>query len=1026
MATISKFAGTVSQTTGGHYVTFSNLSNIRNSTSGSWAVSSVLIQGKGENKNRPSSISCTNFGFNLPVGAEVKKVKVLYRYRKVAGSDYSSKYPKRICNIPAPTISLLGVSGQSGKGVSPTTTMTTNTKTFNVAGKVSRTQVNSSGFGVKINWPTNTNKWNGYLRVSYVKIEVEYVLSSYGVSVKKVSGGYNNEDYTVELSISNRNSTSYNPSLTLSSPSGFSFKSSSGTGSLVQNSARSFTWDPKLGSNVGTSSINVVFDVDVTYPSGQSSYSGTFSLSESLNGASNSHTAVITERPPSEQEEEEEGSKTITDEDSIPNVSDFIDVVVNEEVDVYLEELKEKIMALHPGSDVDELSAMPFIFPINPSGEIIFPTTSNWESPLHLQNNVFTYYDNGEYINNYYWMINELDASTLVCSELGIYAIIIYDSLTTPIPEDRYYSSYGEETPLAVIHIKCKPDEDDLTIPNFTVLEPSEEELNRLGDGYPYVVQSDMKHTTEDEYQRDWYKNNRIGVFNNAITENITITTETDPETGEVTETITDTTDYENLTTTEIIENAEYWSESIAGLNEYDNVECEFTYNEDYPLYLIFTGDYPETTTYGYDMGSITYNNPSITEKTVYKEREQTGNYPVPIGSLIDDSDSAELTIPTLNTSTPVILYGLPLDDGYGNTDTMHIRGMSITGTIEQSDELVLSAKLTTPQGISGTRTIVINDQDTTIDSDNEFTIGGLGDLWGFTQAEMQNLDDWELELTVSNLLNDGDANINLTDVMITFYTETIDQQLINIKVQNEDLSFYGAFVENVEIPEGLETDTDFLTIDGTDTNDAYRQNIREKTIELELSIGECDLETSTLLLRQLTALLVNEKDAYNRPIPKTIEFSHYPDVYYEYIMKDALDITQDMGAYKIKAKLVVPAGTSYSNDTKTTNITGFVQGVASVNPVITVKPQADQITITETVTQQSFTMGYSGDWQTGIVEIDCEDRKAYLKTNEDDTTPVDISKYVDFQSDWFRLKGEYSFTGAGCVIRTVEYLERW
>ena len=1025
MATISKFAGTVSQTTGGHYVTFSNLSNIRNSTSGSWAVSSVLIQGKGENKNRPSSISCTNFGFNLPVGAEVKKVKVLYRYRKVAGSDYSSKYPKRICNIPAPTISLLGVSGQSGKGVSATTTMTTSTKTFNVAGKVSRTQVNSSSFGVKINWPTNTNKYNGYLRVSYVKIEVEYVLSSYGVSVKKVSGGYNGEDYSIELSISNVNRTSFNPSLTLSSPAGFSFKSSSGTGSLVQNSARSFTWDPKLGSNVGTSSINVVFDVDVTYPSGQSSYSGVFTLSESLNGASNSHTAVITERPVTSDETAPDAPPSITADDNTPVLTEWHKVKLEGEI--------------IPNLDVDSLHSHNacFAFPVTSDGTLILneedtPILGGTDSSFNV-----TTYDStrelhmGTDLTKPYFEEGDLWFSS---ESTGLFVLFIYssDNARNPHWEDyypqggSYHRGFCNDTPDISYFFEVMPDDDDLSVPNFTVLEPSEEELDRLGDGYPYVVQSDMKHTTTDTYKRNWYKNNRVGVFNNAISENITITTETDPETGEVTETITDTTDYDNLTQTEIIENAEYWSESIAGLNEYASVECEFTYNEDYPLYLIFTGDYPETTTYGYDMGSITYNNPSITEKTVYKERETNGNYPVPIGSLIDDSDSAELTIPTLNTSTPVILYGLPLDEGYGNTDTMHIRGMSITGTIEQSDELVLSAKLTTPQGVSGTRTIVINDQDTTIDSDNEFTIGGLGDLWGFTQADMQNLDDWELELTASNLLNESDANINLTDVMITFYTETIDQQLINVKVQNEDLSFYGAFVENVEIPEGLETDTDFLTIDGTDTNDAYRQNIREKTIELELSIGECDLETSTLLLRQLTALLVNEKDAYNRPIPKTIEFSHYPDVYYEYIMKDALDITQDMGAYTIKAKLVVPAGTSYSNDTKTTNITGFVQGVASVNPVITVKPQADQVTITETVTQQSFTMGYSGDWQTGIVEIDCEDRKAYLKTNEDDTNPVDISKYVDFQSDWFRLKGEYSFTGAGCVIRTVEYLERW
>ena len=1025
MAVISKFAGTVSQSTGGHFVSFSNLSNIRNSTSNSHAVSSILIQGKSENKNRPSTISCKNFGFNLPAGAEVQKIKVVYRYRKAVGSDYSSKHPKRVCNIPAPSISLLGVSGLSGKGVSATTSMTTSTKTFNVAGKVTRAQVNSSNFGCKLDWPTNTNKWNGYLRVSYVRVEVEYNLSQYGVSVKKVSGGFNGEDYTVELSISNVNRTSYNPSLTLSSPVGFTYKSCKGTGSLVQNSARSFTWNPKLGSNVGTSSINVVFTPSVTYPSGQSSYSGVFSLSESLNGASNSHTAVITEKPVTSDETAPDTPPSITNKDNTPILTEWHKVKLEEEI--------------IPNLDVDSLHShnVCFAFPVTSDGTVILneedtPILFGIDSSYDL-----TTYDStkevhiGTDLSKPYFEEGGLWFSS---ESTGLFVLFIYSSDDSRYPywEDYipqagvYHRGFCNDTPDITYFFEVRPDEDDLTVPFFSILEPSEEELNRLGDGYPYVVQSDMKHTTSDSYERDWYKNNRIGVFNNPITDNITVTETTDPETGETTETVTDSTDYTSLTSQEIIENAEYWGNTLTDVNQYESIETQFTYDENYPLYIIITGDYPEAEDYNYTIGSVSFTSPCIIEKSVYKEREPSGNYPVPINSLILDTDSAELTIPTLNTSTPVVIYGLPLPDGYGNTDTMHIRGIMITGTIEQSDELVLSAKLTNHQGVSGTRTTVINDYDTTIDSANEFTLGGLGDLWGFTQAETTNLDDWELELTVSNLLNDTEANINLHNIQLTIYTETIQKQVINAQINDEDLSFYGAFIDNVTIPEGLKTDTNFLSIDGTDTNDAYRQNIREKEITLELSIGECDLPTSTVMLRQLTTLLVNDKDQYNRPIPKRVSFSHYPDVYWEYVMEDALDISQEAGAYSIKAKLTIPAGTSYSNETISTNITGFVQGVAAVNPVITIKPQAAEVTLTETVSKQAFHIGYSGNWQEGIVEINCEDRKAYLKTNEDDTNPIDISKYVDFNSDWFNLKGEYSFSGAGCVIRTVDYLERW
>ena len=69
----------------------------------------------------------------------------------------------------------------------------------------------------------NTNNYEGTMVLSYVNITVSYKVPSYTVSVKRASGGYNNEEYAVECSISNKNLTSYNPSLTLSAPAGFSF-----------------------------------------------------------------------------------------------------------------------------------------------------------------------------------------------------------------------------------------------------------------------------------------------------------------------------------------------------------------------------------------------------------------------------------------------------------------------------------------------------------------------------------------------------------------------------------------------------------------------------------------------------------------------------------------------------------------------------------------------------------------------------------------------------------------------------------
>jgi len=1011
MASTTKYAGTVTQTTGGHYVSFDYLSNIRNAAEDSHAVSSVLIQGKSETKNRPSTISCTGFNFNLPLGAEPTKIIVEYRHRKNTGSDYSSKYPKRVLNIPAPTISLLGVSGFSAKGVAPTTTMKTNTKTFNVKGKITRAQLNSGNFGCRINYPTNTNKWNGYLRVSYVRVRVEYVLSDYTVKVDAVDG-YNQEPFDVTLRVSNKNLTRYNPTLTLTTPVGFSYNSYEGTGKVTRVNNTTYRWEPMVGGS-GSSNVTVRFTPSVTYPSGSDVFTGTFTLSESLNGANASKTVSIRERPVTSDETAPDSAPIITDDDNVTVPIKWVKTLVNEEITTSLENVITK-----PYCGI-------FSFPCNGRGEPLFLERDTWTQFKDLVHGnywrVITVYNPNYGYTGSSILSERVNDILIRGNNVGKYVVYYFGMDRSTMGT---WKAFKDLTPDISYFFEVVPEEEDLTIPNFTFIEPTEEELDRLGTGYPYVLQSDIKHTTSDTYERDWYKNNRLAVFNNAIEDNITITETTDPETGEVTETVTDSTDYENLTPSQIIENAEYWSNAPTTVNEYNNLECEFTYNENYPLYLIFTGDYPETTTLGYDMGTITHNNPAIIEKQVYKGREPTGNYPEPISNLLDEN-IAETSIPNLDTTETIVLYDFPLDEDYGTDETHSIRGIEVTGTIEQADEMVLSAKIVSPSGETGERTIIINNQDT-IDSQTEFRFGGLGDLWGFQTTDLTQLGDWEVQIFANNILLEEEANLNFGDIRIGFYIEQLQEQLINVKVNGEDLSYYGAFIEDVEIPEGLDTDTSFLSIDGTDTNDAYRQNIREKEIELEMSIGECDLQTSTDMLRQLTKLLVNEKDEYNRPIPNTIEFSHYPDVYFEYIMTDTMDISTSAGAYTIKAKLTIPAGTAYSKQNTSTNITGFVQGIASVNPVISLKAQDNVITLQETVTGQKFTIGYDGDWQTGIVEIDCEERRVYHKTNEDDTEPTDLSKYVDFNSDWFNLHGEYNFNASGCTVRKVEFTERW
>lgn len=983
MASKTKYAGSISQTTGGSFASFSNLNNLKNNADNSWATTST-IKGKSGSPNEPSTLSFSNFGFNLPVGAEPTRVIVTYRHKRSGG-----------CNVPAPIITLLGTGSNtfSTRGSAPTGSMVTHEYKC-TTGKITRTQVNSSGFGVRLDYPKNTNSGEGTVSLSYVRVTVEYKTSSYSLQLGKVSGGYNEEQYVLEASISNVNFTSYNPSVTLSAPSGFSFSRGSGSGSFSRVNARTVVWNPKLSGKVGTASCRFVFDVSVTFPVGVDSYSGTFSLVESLNSTTKNHTAVITKRPVTD-EEAGTGDETIDMDEEKTYSDEIVFTPKGESYQCVITLTDEEI------AQIEDNSMYAFAVVPNSNYE---QTSFNYSDKLRVlyDPNNDTYYI-GRSIQGLYLKNNNYVLDTLLVFDENEYVSDLPTELSILLLNRDWGS--GTITSSDIIrNIKVNVIPNDLTIPYFSILEPSEEELNRLGNGYKYIVQSDMKNTTTDTYTRNWYKNYRIGVYNNEII---------------------GVDDYTTLTNEQIYTNAQYWSDDVAGLNTYNNVECEFTYNEDYPVYVIITGDYTEATTYNYNIGEISFTEPSIIQKDYYNSREPNGNYPIPILETIGNDDTAQLIIEAQRESTPIILYNFPVGDDFGTNENYAIRGIQVNANIEQTDPLSITAKLVNPDGETGTRSIILDSTDVDTDSNITFEIGGLGDLWSFSPVQLTNLKTWEIHLSANNLLNNTEATINFNNLTVTFYLETIDQQLIGVKIEDENLSAYGAFIDTVNIPEGLNTDTSFINVNGTDINDAYRQNIREKTIEIGFNINECDLKTSTDMLRQITKLLVNEKDQYNRPIPKTITFTHYPKDYYEYIMETPLEITNEISGYNVKAKLTIPAGTSYSIHDTITNTVGYVQGLAAIKPVITIQPNKPNIEIKETLTGQTFNIGYNGDWNNKIVMIDCDNRRVLLKTDDEDEG-LDISKYVDHNVDWFRLYGEYSFEGVNCIIRTVTFNERW
>ena len=1141
MTTLTKKPNKATQITGSSYRKFDNLDNVKNTVSGSYAISDGTITSKSDNRPTPSPVSLLDFRFNIPSNAIVKRIIVHYRHSKRGLCDGKMcKNAVHVCNIPAPVISLWEASSSGGgaskiaskKGVAPPKDTGAH-YTLEFKGLWDASVVNNKGFSVDLEYKSNTNKHTGYVLLSYVYLSIDYYVPVFSVSCGSANTDkvYNNQEYRLRMSLSDANLTGKTANVNISVPIGWSYKDFKGNGRVVKVSNQSLVWYPDMPKGTGYSSFQqsaaavlaeLVFDVSVSFASGSDSYTGQFSAFLTGSSSPVTHNAIVYKPVPVQEETAPETPVPI-DESEETVAIEWQKVTVNTPISLNItsDELsKYSTRTLH-------------VFPVNANKELQF-LEKNTDAYIYTkyegggsEEGWHDRYSGGGYIGwvkNNIFKRNQIEYQNVRFTEIGLYCVLFYGGFNVAKNSDYHENSesvaQGTGEFYKYVYFMVIPDESSLTTPFMSILKPSEEECNRLGDGINYILQSNLQLTTEESYVRDWYRNFRIGVFNNKIEENcstyyLQAGTETS-FTGEIRlsskyditdgylkiksdnpltlirnknryyqitsnwtnvplvedyisiiefaqdsksicnliiqqytsdDTLVDTlyyriefnaeediplreveedsTDYNNLTKQEIFTNAEYWANTTAGLNTMNEVTTLFTYNKDYPLYILITGDYPEGAP---TQNSINFLEPCIIEEDEYEQRLQNGQYPVPIENTITSEDSSEIVLDAYNISDTIVFYDLPLDDNYGTDTEKAIRGIELVGNIEQSDRLTLYAKLKSPNGESRQKSIIINDYDTNLDSNNKFHIGGNGDLWGFNTLEITNLEDWEIEFSISNNLEETSSSINFNNIQLILYIETVQPQNITAYINGEDIRYYGVFLKNVSIPEGLQTETDYLKVDGTDTNDAYRQNITSKEITLEFDLSEgCDLEANTLSRREFAKLLVNDRDEYNRPIPKRIEFSHYPDVYWEYIMEEAIEDKIELGSYTDgKVKLTIPSGTSYDKETTVTSNTGYVNGLATINPIVYVRPTDEVVTVRETVTGQEFHIGYTGGWQNKILEIDCINKNVWLLENEEDDEPTLLNKYVDWNSSWFRLKGEYNFIGINCVVRTVEIRERW
>lgn len=960
MASITKYASNITQATGTTVCSYSGLNNLKNANN-SFA-KTALIGKKSETKKNPPTITCKGFNFNLPAHVKINKITVEYAHQKLA--ETAGKYPsiaKATANLVGFSKSRMATSSDgvsidfpSMTGVTPTKDLKDTSVAWSDGGKISMhgvtaggkvttvtytyrlptvTQVNNADFGVSIDYPPNTNNYRGYLQLKYIRIKIDYTPSEYAVSVTRIAGTlYEDYPQTIQLNVSNLNSTDYQNSYKIQIPASATVRVI-GTvfqeGQWTPQGNNVFIWKPYQKRDLK----NLQLDLGVTFKEGENSVI----LTELLNNVTDTLTLTV---PP-------------------------VPIVIPEPVIGVDTLAEETIFAVQ-----NEYCTIPL--------EIPEGATDIW----FFCDKAVTYKIGESVVSKAANSIHEISSSLFVDNKLDIQAKFADAGVV-----QFFFRSYETQYK----YIKVIPS--GLEGLQICCIPLSEEELDRLGDEYTYEVSCfiEILLDVQNHYDKfhDYYRNFRIGVVNSIeATHNINT----------------------------IFNACKEWSSVISVYNSFQEKKINFTYNKDYPVYVLLTGGYSIETPYI----NTKFSHICIQESD-YDDFKEHGIFPEPIENLIIDENMGELTLQNHATSNDIIFYKFPFEDDFGTGEDYAIRGIELQLRCDTNEKVVCNAKLKSPSGEMGLESIILQPGTDT------YTIGSQYDSWGFMISDLVNIKFWELILTFNNIIGTDNINpeINITDVLLTVYFLKLDEGSVEkVYIDGENLEWYGAFIQDFKMISGIKTDTKFLEVEGTDINDAYSQTIDTKEITIEFDIDGCNLRESTDLLKQITKLITTKRDNLNRPIPKQITTSIYPDEYWEYVLEDGVENEVEYTGYKCKVKLTVSAGTSYAKEDTVTNTTGMVNSITKVNPIIVIIPTGETVEITEENTDQKWTATHP-DWINKMIEIDCEHRAVTI-IDDEDSDDEDISWCADWNTDWFILDDMYNFTGVNCIIQTVTTTGRW
>ena len=517
------------------------------------------------------------------------------------------------------------------------------------------------------------------------------------------------------------------------------------------------------------------------------------------------------------------------------------------------------------------------------------------------------------------------------------------------------------------------------------ILIPEDIRMN-MGHGIWYMLGSMIKYIqSKTNYNiTDYGGNLRIGVFNSEL------------------EYVWDEDDFIKHT---------IWSRDIATATSKE-ATVAFKNNEDNPLYFVYSHQYVGDPLNPYVV--MNFSEPFLAEYSLYKSLTERGFRIEPAKALLGDTTYAEGTFKeTIHKAIPIDVY--EWDDGGIFDEEINPLGITILFDYIVTDTVWINVELYLDRNHVGSRDIIINKGKGTGVAGNSY------DLFGLKPVDFVNkLGQMEIRFTVINQLSNK-AKVQLNNVIANIkYVHRVTCGY-GLTIDGESTKDYGIIVKEIEHNFATNNEKSEYHVTGTDDTIINRLNVTSKEIVVTIFIPDCSLKENIYLIDRVVEMFTNNRELNsNKPIPKMLVFEHMPDRQFPVVRTKEFDDEIIGNSYQAKITLEVPEGTSYDIQKTVTGARGSSPSTIAIKPEVYYRADtAGRISIHESVLSQELLIEDSNIKQGSNVTIDADNRTVTL---EDGT---DITSNIDFNSNWFRLKGEYNFTSDTGTILSVEYYIR-